>query len=164
MYKGNYIFYPLSQNRRFQVLLSSILQIYSANRFRETPELERLFLNLFEELSNTADFSLKGPDKETIRLIDVLRSEGLRPMAEIAGKLGVTEEYIIQYVKGTYGRSAFDLLREKRMKYAGELLSDKRMSLYLIAEKCGYTNISASSDDFKQYYGTSPEEYREQMI
>lgn len=85
-------------------------------------------------------------------------------MAEIAGKLGVTEEYIIQYVKGTYGRSAFDLLREKRMKFAGELLSDKRMSLYLIAEKCEYTNISAFSDDFKQYYGTSPEEYREQMI
>ena len=160
LYKGNYIFYPLSHNRRFQVLLSSILQIYSANRFRETPELERLFLNLFEELSNTADFSLKGPDKETIRLIDVLRSEGLRPMAEIAGKLGMTEEYIIQYVKGTYGRSAFDLLREKRMKYAGELLSDKRMSLYLIAEKCGYTNISAFSDDFKQYYGTSPERSR----
>ena len=27
------------------------------------------------------------------------------------------------------------------MKYAGELLSDKKMSLYLIAEKCGYENV-----------------------
>ena len=146
------------------MLLSSVLQIYSANRFRETPELERLFLSLFAELSNTADFSVKGPDKETIRLIDALRSEGLRPLEEIAVKLGSTEEHITEYVKQTYGRDVSDLLREKRMKYAGELLSDKRMSLYLIAEKCGYTNVSAFSDDFKQYYGTSPEEYREQMV
>lgn len=50
------------------------------------------------------------------------------------------------------------------MKYAGEVLSDKKMSLYLIAEKCGYAYISAFSEDFKQYYGTSPEEYREQLI
>lgn len=164
LYKGNYIFYPLNQNRRFQVLLSSILQIYSANRFRETPELERLFLSLFAELSNTADFSLKGPDKETLRLIDALRSEGLRPLSEIAEKLDLTEEYITEYVKQTYGRNVSDLLREKRMKYAGELLSDKKMSLYLIAEKCGYENVTAFSDDFKHYYGTSPEEYREQMI
>lgn len=80
------------------MLLSSVLQIYSANRFRETPELERLFLSLFAELSNTADFSVKGPDKETIRLIDALRSEGLRPLEEIAVKLGSTEEHITEYV------------------------------------------------------------------
>lgn len=164
LYRGNYIFYPLSQNRRFQVLLSSILQIYSANRFRETPELEHLFLSLFAELSSTRDFSLKGPDEETLRLIDTLRSEGLRPLSEIAGKLNLPEEYITEYVKETYGRNVSDLLREKRMKYAAELLNDKKMSLYLIAEKCGYSNVSAFSDNFKHYYGTSPEEYREQLI
>lgn len=164
IYKGNYIFYPLSQNRRFQVILSSILQSYPANRYRDTPELERLFLSLFTELSDTADYSLKGPDEETLRLIAALRSDGLRPLSEIAEKLKTNEEYIIEYIKETYGRNAVDILREKRMKYAAELLSDKKMSLYLIAEKCGYTNVPSFSDDFKHYYGTSPEEYREQII
>lgn len=163
-YSGNYIFYPLRQNRRFQVILSSILQIYSANRFRETPELEWLFLSLFAELSNTADFSMKGPDEDSRRLISALRSDGLLPLSEIAQKLGTKEDYITKCVKETYGRDVSDILREKRIKYAAELLSDKKMSLYLISEKCGYTNISVFSDDFKLFYGTSPEEYRDQII
>ncbi len=160
--KGNHIFYPLSQNRRFQVLLSSILQICSADRFHETPELKRLFLSLFAELSDTADFSLKGPDETTFRLVGALRSDGLRPLSEIAEKLDLTEEYITEYIKETYGRNVSDLLLEKRMEYAAELLGDKKISLYLIAEKCGYSNVLTFSDDFKHYYGTSPEEYREQ--
>ena len=162
--RNNYIFYPLGHNRRFQVLLSSILQIYSASRFRETPELEHLFLSLFAELAHTNDFSLTGPDENTLHIIGTLYSEGLQPMSEIAAKSGLDEEYITEHVKECYGRSASDILRERRMKYAAELLSDKKVNIYLVAEKCGYKNITTFSDDFKEYYGTSPEEYREQII
>lgn len=162
--RNNYIFYPLGHNRRFQVLLSSILQIYSASRFRETPELEHLFLSLFAELAHTNDFSLTGPDENTLHIIGTLYSEGLQPMSEIAAKSGLDEEYITEHVKECYGRSASDILRERRMKYAAELLSDKKVNIYLVAEKCGYKNITVFSDDFKEYYGTSPEEYREQII
>ena len=161
---GNYLFYPLGQNRRFQVLLSSMLQIYSASRFRETPELEHLFPTLFSVLSETETFSREGPNEETLRLLSGLRTDGLLPLEKIAENLGVTVEYIQMHIKEYYGRTAAGILREKRMKYASELLSDKKISLYLVAEKCGYTNVSAFSDDFKHYYGTSPEEYREQMI
>lgn len=161
---GNYLFYPLGQNRRFQVLLSSVLQIYSASRFRETPELEHLFPTLFSVLSETETFSREGPNEETLRLLSGLRTDGLLPLEKIAENLGVTVEYIQMHIKEYYGRTAAGILREKRMKYASELLSDKKISLYLVAEKCGYTNVSAFSDDFKHYYGTSPEEYREQMI
>ena len=68
------------------------------------------------------------------------------------------------HVKEYYGRSASDILKEKRMKYASEKKKKKKMNIYLVAEKCGYKNITVFSDDFKEYYGTSPEEYREQII
>ena len=161
---GNYLFYPLEQNRRFQVLLSSVLQIYSASRFRETPELEHLFPTLFSVLAEAEEFSRTGPDEETLRLIEGLRSDGLLPIEKIAENLGVTAEYMQIHIKEYYGRTAADMLREIRILYASELLSDKKISLYLVSEKCGYENVTAFSDDFKQYYGTSPEEYREQMI
>ena len=74
---GYSFIYPLIQNRRFQVLLSSIIQTYSAGRFRETPELERLFIRMFDELSATDEYSLTGPDEETLRLISALHAQSL---------------------------------------------------------------------------------------
>ena len=56
------------------------------------------------------------------------------------------------------------ILREERMKHTAELLANKTTNLYHIAAECGYENITAFADDFRYYYGTSPEEYREQLI
>lgn len=159
-----YIFYPLAHNRRFQVLLSSITQTYSAGRFRETPELERLFILLFNELSSTSEYSLKGPGKDIPPLLDSLRANSLHTLDEIASELNLTPDYIEQYVKEYTGRTVCNILRDERMKRAAELLSNRTINLYHIAKECGYTNISAFSEDFKYYYGTSPEEYREQLI
>lgn len=159
-----YIFYPLIQNRRFQVLLSSVLQTYSAGRFRETPELERLFIRMFDELSATDEYSLTGPDEETLRLISALHAQSLCPLEDIASEAGLTAGYISEHIKKYCGREACMILREERMKHAAELLANKTTNLYHIAAECGYENITAFADDFRYYYGTSPEEYREQLI
>ena len=159
-----YIFYPLIQNRRFQVLLSSVLQTYSAGRFRETPELERLFIRMFDELSATDEYSLTGPDEETLRLISALHARSLCPLEDIASEAGLTAGYISGHIKEYCGREAGTILREERMKHAAELLANKTTNLYHIAAECGYENITAFADDFRYYYGTSPEEYREQLI
>lgn len=159
-----YIFYPLIQNRRFQVLLSSVLQTYSAGRFRETPELERLFIRMFDELSATDEYSLTGPDEETLRLVAALHAGSLRPLKDIAAEAGLTAGYISGHIKEYCGREAGTILREERMKHAAELLANKTTNLYHIAAECGYENITAFADDFRYYYGTSPEEYREQLI
>ena len=127
------------------MLLSSVLQTYSAGRFRETPELERLFIRMFDELSATDEYSLTGPDEE-------------------AAEAGLTAGYISGHIKEYCGREAGTILREERMKHAAELLANKTTNLYHIAAECGYENITAFADDFRYYYGTSPEEYREQLI
>lgn len=163
-HRSGYIFYPLIQNRRFQVLLSSILQTYSAGRFRETPELERLFILMFDELSATDEYSMKGPDEETVRLISALHAGCLRSLDDIAAEAGLTADGISEHIREYCGREAGTILREERMKHAAELLANKTTNLYRIAAECGYENITAFSDDFRYYYGTSPEEYREQLI
>lgn len=163
-HRSGYIFYPLIQNRRFQVLLSSILQTYSAGRFRETPELERLFILMFDELSATDEYSMKGPDEETVRLISALHAGSLRSLDDIAAEAGLTADGISEHIREYCGREAGAILREERMKHAAELLANKTTNLYRIAAECGYENITAFSDDFRYYYGTSPEEYREQLI
>ena len=162
--EGAHLFYPLASNRKCQVLLSSILQIYSASRFRETPELERLFVKFFTELGESCEYSLRGPDETTFHIINALRENCLSSLEVIAGKLNMTTSALISLVREAYGRSVFDILGEERIKHAVDLLANKKMSLYIIAEKCGYANISEFSDDFRKYYGTSPEEYREQLI
>ena len=145
------------------MLLSSVLQTYSAGRFRETPELERLFIRMFDELSATDEYSLTGLDEETLCLISALHAQSLCPLEDIASEAGLTAGYISEHIKKYCGREACMILREERMKHAAELLANKTTNLYHIAAECGYENITAFADDFRYYYGTSPEEYREQL-
>ncbi|HJA12419.1 MAG TPA: AraC family ligand binding domain-containing protein [Candidatus Mediterraneibacter merdipullorum] len=138
---GLHLFYPLLSDRKCQVMLSSILQIYSANRFRETPELEHLFIRFFTVLGNSEEYSVKGPDETSFGILNALREDCLSSLADIAAKLKTPEADIIDLVHTDYGRSAFDVLSEERIKHAAEMLADRKMSLYIVAGKCGYQNV-----------------------
>ena len=56
----NYLFYPLMHNRRFQVYLFSLIQVYASSQFRETSDLERIFGNMLSELAETEEYSRRG--------------------------------------------------------------------------------------------------------
>lgn len=162
--KGCYLFYPLKQNQKFQVLLFSILQVYSAERFRETAELIRLFSKLINTLSISGEYSTQGPDRETFKIIRYLHKSSITSINDISSELGIPSGQIQEQIKLKYGREIESILREKRLERAVEMLSDKRINIFLIAEKCGYNSIADFSSDFRECYGTSPEEYREQLI
>lgn len=100
---------------------------------------------------NTVDFVVDIPDS----MMDIpIPTLIFQPIIENALLHGIFEK---ESKAGT-------ILREERMKHAAELLANKTTNLYHIAAECGYENITAFADNFRYYYGTSPEEYREQLI
>lgn len=161
----NYLFYPLMHNRRFQVYLFSLIQVYASSQFRETSDLERIFGNMLSELAETEEYSRRGPDQNTFRITEVLKEDALSTIPELEKKLELSESEMKRLVKRNYGRSVSAILQEGRIRHAAVLLSNRNLSMHSITRECGYgDNLDAFSADFRRIYGSEPEEYREQLI
>lgn len=55
-------------------------------------------------------------------------------------------------------------LTENRMKYALKLLENTRLPIKGIAQKCGYSDQLYFSNTFRNHYGKSPREYRNNIL
>ncbi|WP_428242674.1 helix-turn-helix domain-containing protein [Gynuella sp.] len=58
------------------------------------------------------------------------------------------------------GMSPGQYIQQQRMLRASQLLTDTRLTVQQIADQCGYQNLSAFSDRFRQLYGQSPSTFR----
>ena len=59
-------------------------------------------------------------------------------------------------------RSALSLIHiSYRMEKARQMLDGTREKIGTVAEKAGYPNVSYFCQSFREYYGVSPQRYRE---
>ena len=58
--------------------------------------------------------------------------------------------------------SARDFIKSIRLKQAATLLKKKNISISEVAYATGFTNLSYFSNTFRECYGMTPKEFREQ--
>jgi len=80
-------------------------------------------------------------------------------LEEIASGMNITPEYLSRLFTKELGKSFSDYLKEFRIDKAKELLSNKKMKIYEIAEKVGYSDSKYFCKVFKEYTGMAPKEY-----
>lgn len=78
----------------------------------------------------------------------------------VAQQLGISNVYLLKLLKMETGKTFTELLTERRMEIAGELLSQRRIKTQELAEKLGYHSSQYFSTVFKKYFGCTPQEYR----
>ncbi len=83
---------------------------------------------------------------------------------ELAKRIHLTPNYISNIFKEYVGESIIDYLTKVRMKHAIRLLTDESVRIYEVAEQTGYNSTSYFSVVFKNMYGISPKEYRDQSL
>lgn len=71
-----------------------------------------------------------------------------------------TQRLLMEY----YGKSFQQKKKESRMSVAAILLSDKTRSITSIAEDLGYSSVEHFASAFRNFYRTSPRNYRKQLI
>lgn len=81
----------------------------------------------------------------------------------LAGKLGLSTRQTQRLLMEYYGKSFQQKKAEARMSVAAILLSDQTRSITSIAEDLGYSSIEHFSSAFRNFYRTSPREYRKQL-
>lgn len=82
-------------------------------------------------------------------------------LADIAGEVYLSPNYICSVFKKETGETITEYLIELRTQAAQEMLRSSKMKIWEIAEKLGYENPHYFSYSFKKYTGHTPQKYRE---
>ncbi|BCZ44282.1 hypothetical protein psyc5s11_03490 [Clostridium gelidum] len=126
----------------------------------------------FDELKERLDYVIdkvgeKNDDESTINSLIVRKAMNYIKeyysdkisLEEIANGMNITPEYLSRLFTKELRKSFSDYLKEFRIEKAKELLTNKKMKIYEIAEKVGYSDSKYFCKVFKEYTGMAPKEY-----
>ena len=80
--------------------------------------------------------------------------------AALAATCNISEVYFRKLFAAHFGVSPKQYIIDLRIQKAKQLLSENSLSVSLISEKCGFSNLYHFSRLFKQHTGVTPTEYR----
>ena len=83
-------------------------------------------------------------------------------LSELAELMGYSVYWLSHEIKKRTGKTYKELVQTKRMNQAAYMLLNSRISVAEIIQMVGYDNTSYFHRKFKERYGVSPKEFREQ--
>ena len=135
-----------------------------ANRERLRGKLvgdQQIEENIVKIEMKSSDEILMGKVMKTIN--DHLADPALN-VEMLASNVGMSRVHMHRKLKELTHQSARDFIRSIRLKQAAHLLSEKKLSVSEIAYATGFSNLSHFSNTFRDFYGISPSEYKEQAM
>lgn len=96
-----------------------------------------------------------------IQIIDSEYSREDLSLTDVSARLNVSPNYLSTLIKKTKKNNFINLLTERRMKAAYDMLICSSMKILEIAQRCGYSDQHYFSYCFKKFYGVSPNKMRE---
>lgn len=82
---------------------------------------------------------------------------------DVADAVGLSPSYVSRQFQKETGVSISDYIRESKLKKAGIMLRYTDHSYSEISDMFGFSSQSHFIRKFKEYYGTTPKKYREQL-
>jgi len=80
----------------------------------------------------------------------------------LASLVYLTPDYLSRLFKKSTGKSLSQYIRQVRMEQASELLRTTSRKVIDIGTSVGYANYSYFCQSFREYFGRSPEKYRQE--
>ncbi len=87
----------------------------------------------------------------------------LRTLQEAAAACGLSSAYLCRLFQRFGDTTPYELLVQRRMQHAADLLMDRGMLIKQVASELDFANPFHFSRVFKKVYGVSPEAFREQL-
>lgn len=145
--------------RREQILNSSDILFRSKN----PKDILGFFRkNIYEMLEETGQESMD--DSGIIQKIrNLVEKEYMRDvsLSYVAEKVNLAPAYVSYVFKKETGKTLIKYITEIKMEKAKLLLEEGSMRVGEIARACGYENQSYFNRAFKNYYGLTPKQFRE---
>ncbi len=110
-------------------------------------------------------YETKTADNPLQPLMKYLReNSAVATRASTAQRFGYSSDYLYRLIKQHTGKSFVELITEIRMQKASDMLLNSKMSIDMIAEKCGYLGKSNFYSAFKKAFNVTPKQYRENHL
>lgn len=165
-HNGQYLYFKVSEAADIQDLIGKMIhEIMYPTAFSESAI--KLYMGLFMiELIKNSD---KVERKEEASITHYLVVESLKyieehykeaSLYELANQLKQSHYGLSKTIKKATSRTFKELLQERRLEKAKELLHGSDLPIALIVEQVGYDNISYFYRIFKEKYGRTPKEFR----
>lgn len=122
-------------------------------------KMVNLFINIFRDVRNYTNSETSSKVSDITSYINNNYSDGLY-LDIVADQFGMTPKYFSEFFKKNVGIGFVEYLTKLRLEKATELLINSELSIKAISEKIGYATSSAFVTAFKKYYGTTPNEFR----
>ncbi len=100
------------------------------------------------------------------KALGIIESQYMKPdisLAFVSSEIAVSPNYLSALIRRSTGKTFVDLLTQKRIETAKDLLSCTNMKIKEISEKCGYNDQHYFSYCFKKYTGLSPNAYKQNI-
>jgi AraC-like DNA-binding protein/mannose-6-phosphate isomerase-like protein (cupin superfamily) len=163
---GQFLYFKVSEIADIQDLIGKMIhEIMYPTSFSESAI--KLYMGLFMiELIKNSD---RVERKEEASITHYLVVESLKYIEEhykeaslyqLANQLKQSHYGLSKTIKKATSRTFKELLQERRLDKAKELLQGSDLPIALIVEQVGYDNISYFYRIFKEKYGRTPKEFR----
>ncbi len=128
-------------------------------------ELERKVSDCFRRFLETGKERPEIRRREVAAVVDFLRKNYRRDveLAEIAGSLGLSPNYLCNLFKKETGMRIFEYLNRVRIEEAIKLIGAANLKVYEIAERTGFRTASYFCRTFREVTGRSISEYRRSL-
>ena len=160
------LYFRVAGDRKIQHLLQSIIYnfIEMQDDFQEKARIEisALFLHLLS-YQNAASpiMAMRKWDNLAAEIIyEIQLHYADFELKQIAALHGISSAYASKVVRQATGKSCTELLQQRRIEVARQMLSATNETVAVIGAAVGYNNLSYFHTLFKEQCGVSPREYR----
>lgn len=130
---------------------------------KDITEIMALIQELADQISASFSENTDSVRREILLLKEYIRENYSRDLSveALASIVYLTPDYLSRLFKKTTGKSLSQYIRQYRMEKARELLLQTNKKVIQIGIDVGYTNYSYFCQSFREYFGISPEKYRQ---
>ena len=118
-----------------------------------------------KDLDGDSNFSSSQPVALTFRkmameFIGAHMHESSLKISDVAAHLGVSVQRLNAAFEAADGFSAFEFMRQERMRRAALMLGQSTLTIADVALEVGYANPANFSTEFKKFWGKTPMQFR----
>ena len=143
------------------ILRRTILNILSVRR-----TLRNKFTGQESQDDKVEQLEIQSPDEALMeRIMDVINknlSDSDLSVDMIAKQVGISRVHLHRKMKELTNQTPHSFIRNIRLKQAAKMLKESNNNVTDVMYICGFSNAASFSTMFKNLYGCSPREYKNQ--
>lgn len=156
-----YPFLPEEEKRGGKTMDELISALYLQ---QDISQIIDMVQELARKVAGTFVESGRGLRRELVIVLDYIHQHyGQELSVELlASTVFLSPDYLSRIFKKAMGKSLYQYIRQFRMEKASELLRNTTKKVIDIGTETGYPNYSYFCQSFREYFGTSPDRYRQE--